>query len=183
MTSRPTDTRCVVLIGMRGSGKTVVARALAQRLGWPVIDTDEVIEQWDGDTIAEIFAAESEAGFRRREREVIAQLDPDRPMVISVGGGAVLHPDNRARLRDLGHVVWLEAPSEVLLNRLRGDLRSTSTRPPLVSDGGVSELEALRRERASRYHEIAELIVDTTRKTPEGVADKIVAWLTDLADA
>lgn len=183
MTRRPTDTSCVVLIGLRGSGKTVVGRALAQRLGWPVIDTDDVIEERAGRTITEIFAAEGVAGFRRREREVIAQLEPDRPMVISVGGGAVLHPDNRARLRDLGHVVWLEAPSDVLLNRMRGDSRSTSTRPPLVSDGGMSELEALRRERASLYRDIAELIVDTTGKTPEGVADKVVSWLTDSGDA
>ena len=183
MTSHQSDTSCVVLIGMRGAGKTVVGRLLAKRLGRPFIDTDDVIEQRGGRTITEIFSAEGEAGFRRREHEVIEQLDPDRPMIISVGGGAVLHPDNRARLRDLGHVVWLDAATDVLWDRMRGDSRTSSTRPPLLSDGGKSELDALLRERAPLYGATAELIVDTTRETPEGVADRIVWWLTESANA
>ena len=80
----------VVLIGYRGSGKSVVGRAMAQRLELAFIDTDEEIESRDGRAIAEIFAEESEAGFRDLEREMIAELSGRDSVIIAAGGGAVV---------------------------------------------------------------------------------------------
>ena len=98
-----------MLIGYRGSGKTVVGRLLAERRGWTFVDTDALIEAQAGISIAEIFAAEGEAGFRAREERVIARVAADRRRVLSVGGGAVLRQENVAQLREaLNHVrrVW-----------------------------------------------------------------------------
>ena len=102
----------MVLIGYRGSGKTVVGRLLAGELGWPHVDTDLLIEDREGQSIAAIFKQDGEPRFRRIESEVIDGLAPRSPAVISIGGGAVADEHNRKRLKGLGFVVWLQAAPE-----------------------------------------------------------------------
>jgi len=98
----------IFLIGPMGSGKTAVAKHLARLLDYPFHDSDQEIERRSGVDIPLIFEREGEAGFRRREREVIAELTAHPRIVLATGGGAILHPDNRRELASRGWVVYLE---------------------------------------------------------------------------
>src|SRR4051794_29603842 len=95
----------VYLVGARGSGKTTVGRLLADRLGWPFIDADDVIEARAGRSVTGIFAAEGEVGFRDREAAVLAEAAGLSRHVIATGGGAVLRPATRELLRSAGFCV------------------------------------------------------------------------------
>jgi shikimate kinase len=111
--------RPVVLVGMMGSGKTAVGKALSQRLDVPFRDSDAAIEEAAQATIAEIFARDGEAFFRDREAEVIARLLGMGPAVVSTGGGAFMAPRNRAAISAAGVSVWLDADLDTLWDRVR----------------------------------------------------------------
>ena len=98
----------IVLIGFMGTGKTTIGRRLAHRTGLSFADTDTLVVERAGLSIPEIFRLHGEPAFRELEREVLAGLAGGEPRVLSTGGGIVLDPGNRARLRALGWVVWLE---------------------------------------------------------------------------
>jgi shikimate kinase len=159
----------LVLVGLRGSGKTTSGRAAAARLGAPFVDTDDLVEA-RGRSIAALFAEEGEAGFRRIERQVIAALDPPDPAVVATGGGAVLHPDNRARLATLGPVVYLRADPRTLALRVRAD-----PRPALAPGGPEAEARALLRQREPLYRGLSRHEIDTSSLTAEQVAERLVA--------
>ena len=111
--------RSVVLVGMMGSGKTAVGKALAARLGVEFLDSDAAIEEAAQASIAEIFARDGEAFFRDREAEVIARLLAGAPAVVSTGGGAFMAERNRAAISGRGVSVWLDVPLELLWERVR----------------------------------------------------------------
>src|ERR1700739_3911895 len=122
MTQPAGATRCVALIGFMGAGKTTVGRALAKRLRWNFFDLDDVIEQREQRSIAEIFASSGEAGFRRMESMALRTLLQDRPtgsdLILALGGGAFIQPENRALLSEARAItVLLEAPLEELRRR------------------------------------------------------------------
>src|ERR1700692_408806 len=98
----------IFLIGPMGSGKTAVGKHLARVLDYPFFDSDHEIEQRTGADIPLIFEREGEAGFRQRERDVIAELSSRQHIVLATGGGAVLHAATRAELKARGWVVYLE---------------------------------------------------------------------------
>jgi shikimate kinase len=160
----------VFLIGPRGSGKTTVARLLAERLGWDWVDTDHILEQYYGKSIRAIFAEEGEAGFRDKESFVLAALCDRQRCVFSTGGGVVVRSANRALMRASGYVVWLTADAETLWRRLQED--DNDHRPPL-SIGGRAEVEEVLRVRQPWYEECAHLTVRTEGKTPEALAEEI----------
>jgi shikimate kinase len=165
--------RPIALVGLMGSGKSAVAVALAARLGGEAIDLDPEIEAGAGKTIAAIFAAEGEAGFRRRESaQLLAALDRS-PAVLACGGGAVLDPRHREWLRDRCRVVWLEvAPAEAARR-----IHAPADRP-LLKEGPIEDrLNGLLRERAALYAEVAELRVSTDHRTPDEVADQVLEGL------
>jgi shikimate kinase len=162
----------VFLVGYRGTGKTTVARLLAGRLGWPWVDADDAIERHAGQSIRQIFEAEGEVGFRRRESEVLAQLCGLRGHVIATGGGVVLSTANRARLRAAGRVVWLTADPQTIRRRLEND-RTSAERRPMLTVGGLAEIKELLRAREPHYRAVAHLTVETSGIPPEEVAQAI----------
>ena len=167
----------LILIGYRGTGKSTVGRLVAGRLGWDFVDCDERIEAVAGRSIAAIFAAEGEAGFRDRESAVLRELASRERIVLATGGGAVLRPANRALLRDAGFVVWLTAQPETIWNRLQGDASTTSRRPNLTAAGGINEVRELLAAREPFYREVAHFIADADVPSPEVVATAILtAW-------
>src|SRR5688572_33496107 len=107
----------IFLVGMMGSGKTTLGRALAHRLRKPFADTDRILVERTGVPVATIFEIEGEAGFRRRESGVLAELAKGEDQVVATGGGAVLCADNRAVMRAGGTVVYLRARLEHLWER------------------------------------------------------------------
>ncbi len=165
----------IVLIGYRGAGKTTVGRALAARLGWPFADTDALIEAEAGRSIADLFAAEGQAGFRRREREAIARVTAAVGQVIAVGGGAVTDPANLERLRSAGTVVWLTARAEVLWRRIRFDANTHRTRPGLTDEGGLQEVRTVLAHREAAYRAVAHLVLDTEERDVSTLATAILA--------
>src|SRR5437773_2944684 len=97
----------IFLIGYRGSGKSVVAAALSQQLGWPWHDADAELERLSGKTIKQIFDEQGEPAFRDLETAIVAGLAGGNQQIIALGGGAVLRNKNREALAGQGKVVWL----------------------------------------------------------------------------
>ena len=156
------------LIGMMGAGKSAVGPVVAGRLGVPFVDLDELVAAGAGGSIDAVFAAEGEAGFRRREREAVAQA-AGRAAVVACGGGVVLSPESVARMRGSGLVVWLDAPPEVLRERVgKGEGR------PLLADGPGGRLEEILEARRPAYSAAAHYRVATAGLTPEEVAEEVV---------
>jgi shikimate kinase len=167
----------VFLIGYRGTGKSTVARELAARLDYGWADSDEMIEERAGKTIAAIFAADGEPAFRDLEEQIVAELCGRLRTVASLGGGAVLREANRAAIRAAGPIVWLTASVETMLQRIESDVATASRRPNLTAGGGRGEVETLLAIRTPLYRECATLVVDTEGKSWTELADEIVARL------
>lgn len=159
----------IYLVGMMGAGKTTVGRQLAKRLGWRFVDVDHEIEAHAGVSIPTIFEHEGEAGFRKRETATIDELSRDNALVIATGGGAVMSPDNRARLSASGFVVYLNVPVHVLFERTRRD----RNRPLLQVDNPRARIESLHALRDPLYREIADIIIDSGRGSPGTVVDTL----------
>jgi shikimate kinase len=167
----------IFLIGYRGTGKSTVARHLAQRLGYDSMDADEEVERRAGKSIAAIFADDGEAAFRDLESQLVDELSRLRRTVVALGGGAVLRDANRNAIRAAGPVVWLTAPVDAIAARLADDPATASRRPNLTKMGGREEVEAVLAERTPIYRQCATLTVDTVGKTCAQVADEIAANL------
>jgi len=154
----PTGPESIVLIGFMGTGKTTIGRRLARSTDLPFEDTDDLIVERAGLTIPEIFRMHGEAAFRKVESESLAKLDPRCPRILSTGGGIVLAPANRARLRELGFVVWLSATEEEIQQRV-----SRNRKRPLMQGGNPREtIQRLLGERTPFYRETADWTLDTT---------------------
>ena len=159
--------RNIILIGFMGTGKSTVGAALAKRVGWTWVDTDQKIEAEENRPINEVFAKEGEGYFRRRETEVLQSLLRNRCQVITTGGGIVLSPVNRQLMLENGFVVSLKASVETIVSRLSGD----TTRPLLQGDID-SRVRKLLKEREGLY-DFADLSIDTTEKTVSDVIGEI----------
>lgn len=168
------------LIGYRGSGKTTVGRLLADSLGWAFADADAVLEERHRTTIRDIFATEGEAGFRDKEAAVLADLCRRTNTVIATGGGVVLRPENRARLREHGFVAWLTADPATLWARIQGDA-TTADRRPALAGGGAAEVEQLLAVREPLYRELADVEVPVGALSPDRAADAILAAWTSTS--
>lgn len=168
--------RCVLLMGYRGTGKTTVARRLAELLRCDSVDSDDLVEQRGYRTIAEIFAEEGEQAFRDLEQQVVVELCGGPARVISLGGGAVLREANRQAIGG-HHVVWLMASPAAIAERLAADQLSSARRPSLTGAGLLSEIEQVLAERTPIYQRCATMEVDTQGLSPQRVADEIYRQL------
>ncbi|MGD1012410.1 MAG: shikimate kinase [Acidimicrobiales bacterium] len=159
----------VLLVGMMGAGKSTVGRVVAERTHRPYRDTDAEVERRTGQSVAAIFEGRGEAAFRAMENAALcSMLASPVPLVVAVGGGAVVDPESRRRLRDAGTVVWLDAPWRVLARRTRGG----SARPLLEMDpnGALRRLDALRRP---IYRQVSDVVVQAGHRRPEVIAEEI----------
>ncbi|HEX3871619.1 MAG TPA: shikimate kinase [Pirellulales bacterium] len=169
--------RNLVLIGYRGTGKSAVARELADRLDWTSVDADDQIEPRAGMTIAEIFATHGEEAFRDWESQVLCELLENEHQVIAAGGGVVLRQRNRELLATAGAVVWLQATIKTILERVAADPMTSARRPNLTVSGGEDEVRILLEAREPLYRQCATLTVITDSLSPVVVADRIFAQL------
>jgi len=173
-----TSQRNLVLIGYRASGKTMVGRELARRLGRPFVDLDQVLVAEAGEAIAPLVAREGWAEFRRREKALVTRYAAMAGQVLAPGGGVVLDPENARVLREHGVVIWLAAAPPVLRERLGRDGATAANRPGLTAADPLAEVELVLREREPLYRQAADLVVDTTALSPEEVADRILEAVT-----
>jgi len=168
--------RCIVLIGLMGAGKTAVGRRLANRLGLAFVDTDSEIELAAGQTVSEIFAEHGEPYFRQGEAKVVARLLQGDPKVLATGGGAYMDAGTRATIKANGVSIWLKAELPVLLHRVR----RRDNRPLLTAGDPETVIRKLMQERYPVYAE-ADITVES-RDVPHevivyDVLEALARWL------
>lgn len=163
----------IFLVGLMGSGKTTVGKALAKQLKKKFVDSDHEIEARTGVSISMIFEIEGEASFRQREAEVIADLTSRENIVLATGGGAILNEQSRRFLHERGTVIYLRAAISSILYRTRYD----KTRPLLRTSDPRKKLEELEAQREPLYKEVAHIIVDTGRPNIQNLMQTILGQL------
>ena len=172
--------RVVTLIGLMGAGKSKVGRLAAEAVGRPFADTDRMVEADAGCTVTDIFSTEGELAFRRRERAAVAAALTRTDAIVSVGGGAVLDPDNVERMRAAGPVVWLYAEPETLAARLRRSARR-GDRPLLAGTDPVAVLRALLAQRREAYEAAASVVLRTDGLAVDQSARLLAGWIREHA--
>lgn len=160
----------IILCGFMGTGKSTVARIIAERLGWAFEDTDRAIEARQGKTISAIFAESGEAAFRAMERALCEEIPNWRHVVIATGGGIVLDPANRANLVRAGLVVCLHASPAEIAARLVGK----TNRPLLAVPDPEKRIAELLAARAEAYGALPHHL-DTHGATPAIIAERVIA--------
>jgi shikimate kinase len=165
----------IVLIGYRGSGKTAAGKGLARKMGLPFYDSDQWIVRLLGRTIGEFVEASGWEAFRALEKTTVQEIFRQKPGVVSLGGGAVLDPENRALIREKGMVVWLKAEVPTLLKRMESDPTSKNNRPALSDWDWEKETKTILAERTPIYEETAHTVLDTEGKSLEEVVEELHA--------
>ena len=168
--------RTVALVGMMGAGKTSIGKRLAARLEVGFCDADHEIETAAGMTVAEIFAKYGEPEFRRLERSVIARLLGEAPHVLATGGGAYMDDGTRDAMRAHAFTIWLKAPIDILLGRVRKRQEQDKSRPLLDNDDMRGTLERLLAVRGPVYAQ-ADMTLESADEPHAVQLDKIVAAL------
>jgi shikimate kinase len=159
--SRKLQSGNLILVGMMGSGKTTMGRALANHLGKAFVDSDEEITRRTGVTIPHIFDVEGEPGFRLREIAALRNLVERENMVLATGGGAVLEEQNRSLLQQNGIVIYLKASVHDLWQRTRHD----RNRPLLQSGNPHARLTELFQQRDPLYQQVADIVAQSGRQS------------------
>ena len=159
----------IALTGFMGSGKTTVGKVLADFLGCPFMDLDDLVVKKAGKSIPDIFAQDGEPAFREQEAQVLrktVEKYAESTAVLALGGGAVLAPASAALLHEKTVCIYLRASLETLLARLEGE---TAGRP--LADASLADRLA---SREPIYEETAHVIIDTDGLSPDEVADEII---------
>lgn len=165
----------ISLIGYRATGKTTIARLLAEALGAPWVDSDREIERQAGKTIAAIFAEDGELAFRNFEERIISELCLKKELILATGGGAIMRENTRKVLRDSGPVLWLTASPETILARMNGDATTKTSRPNLTDLPALEEIRHLLEVREPYYRDCASLEVTTELCPPEEIVRQILS--------
>jgi len=161
----------IVLIGFMGTGKTTVAKLLAQYLKKKYISTDKEIEELSGKKIQKIFKEEGEIGFREKEIKAIKKVAHKKNAIIDCGGGVVLNKINIDRLKLGGVIFLLKASPETILKRIN---KEKGVRPLLAVNNSLATIKKLLQFRQPFYNRAADYIIKTDQKTPEMIARKII---------
>ncbi len=164
----------LVLIGFMGSGKTSIGRSLSYKLKRAFYDTDKMIEDREGVTISDIFAAKGEKYFRELETDVLREIREDRiPRIYSLGGGTPVSLQNQPLIKTIGTVVYLRLKPKEVWERLKGD----TTRPLLQCEDPLSKIKNLMKLRAPAYERCADIIIDNGSKDRDEVISEILGEL------
>lgn len=163
----------IFLVGMMGAGKTTVGRLLANFLEKKFYDSDREIQKRTGVSIPLIFEIEGEAGFRKRETEMLSELVKTGNIVLATGGGAVLSAENRELLKHSGTVIYLRATIDDLWRRTRHD----KNRPLLQTQDPRTKLTELYAQRDPLYRETAHIIVESGKRSARHLAQLLAQQL------
>jgi len=160
--------RNIVLTGLMGSGKSTIAQILSERLGFKLVDTDELIEYREKKSISHIFADSGEAYFRKTEAEIVKEISKSTNVIISTGGGVVENQENIDNLKINGVLFYLYAPPEELYRRVK----SQNHRPLLLNSDPEGTLTQLLNKREKFYTQ-AHYTINTSGKSTDEIADEI----------
>lgn len=162
----------IVLIGYRGTGKSTVAKLVAQRLGYEAVSTDAELVRRAGATIPELVQRYGWEPFRDRESEVCRDIGARDRLVIDTGGGAILREENVRALKANGLLVWLTAEVKTIARRIEGD----NQRPSLTGTKSfIEEIEEVLRQRLPKYQAAADQEIRTDELSPSEIADRVIA--------
>lgn len=161
--------RNLALAGFMGTGKSAVGRQIAVELGFPFVDTDELIEARAGKRITDFFAQDGEPAFRKIESEVVAELAQRRGAVISTGGGLIVDPANLASLKAHAFVVCLWASPEMIFERTR----HASHRPLLQTADPLARIRELLAAREPAYRQ-ADVLLNTEFRSIKEVTQQVL---------
>jgi shikimate kinase len=166
----------IILIGVRGSGKSALGSRLAARLQMKFVDTDDLIESREGH-ISDIVKSKGWDYFRRLEKSVIEEISKEDHLIIAPGGGAVLDADNVKALKRNGFIIWLKADQQTLLKRIQKDQGSSTRRPTLTGKGTLEEIEETITQREPFYEKACEVQIDTSALDAEAVVKEVLTVL------
>ncbi len=166
----------IYLVGLMGAGKTTIGKQLAKRLGRRFYDSDHEIVARTGVPIPTIFEIEGEAGFRRREAQTIVELTAESGIVMATGGGVVINPENRQRLRETGWTVYLNVPPRLLYERTRHD----KNRPLLQVADPLAKLEELHAQRDPFYRDVANIVIEGNQLLASGIVHHLIREYSQL---
>ncbi len=167
----------IILTGYRATGKSSIGKILADLLGFGFIDTDQTIEKRQGESIAEMVGRGGWDHFRRKEEDLLFELARSKNKVIATGGGSVMHESAWAKLRKNALVAWLTADIKTICRRLAADSDTEDQRPALTEMGTMDEIAMVLSQRRQLYEKSSDLTINTEGKTPEEVAEFILAEL------
>ena len=159
----------IVLIGFMGSGKSMIARELGDRLKAPVVATDDLAQAQEGKSVHEIFKSKGEAYFRNLEAEIIKEVSLRRGVIIDCGGGVVLHKENLKLLKTNGIVFYLQATPEVIYQRIKNE----GHRPLLKVPDPLGRIKELYQQRLPLYNQ-ADHTIDANDASIEGPVVEIL---------
>ena len=160
----------IFLIGPMGAGKSTIGRRLAAAVDKVFVDADHALEDRTGVEIPLIFELEGEAGFRKRESDLLAQLVRREGIVLATGGGVVLSAHNRAHLAEHGFVVYLDAPIDLLVARVARDRH----RPLMQTADPKATMQEIMRIRDPLYRENADIVVRSTHQSSRFMVKEIL---------
>jgi shikimate kinase len=158
----------IILIGMMGSGKSVVGKIISESLNYKFVDTDILIEEKYG-KISEIFKNSGEEYFRNLETQTAKEVANFNNTVISTGGGIILKEENMINLKKNACIIFLKAESFTLFTRTLNSDR------PLLQDGGIDKIITILEKRTPLYKKYADLIISTDNKTITEIAEEIIS--------
>lgn len=161
----------ILLIGFMGTGKTTISKCLSKLLQMQEVDTDQLVVKKEGFSIPELFEKYGEPYFREAETSVLKELEMDKGLIVSCGGGIVLKEENLASMRKQGKIVLLTATPETILDRVKED----TNRPILQGNMNVEFIESLLNKRKERYLEAADLIISTDGRSIEEICQEIIS--------
>ena len=165
----------ISLIGFMGTGKSSIAKELAEKLEMPFVDMDILIQQKTNMTIEEIFEKKGEIYFREIERNTLKELSENNNMIISCGGGVVLNKENILNLKKNSKIVLLEATPSTIFQRLQND----GSRPLLKGEMNISYIENMLLQRKTAYDEAADITIATDDKSFDEISKEVVKSLLD----
>lgn len=171
----------IYLIGYRATGKTTLGRELARVLAMEFVDMDDQLVAEAGQSISDMVAEKGWPYFRSQESHLLNRLAGKGPLVVSTGGGVILDPANVAEMRASGKVVWLQASSDTITQRIQVDARTQEMRPALTDKGLMDEIESVLQERNALYRDAAHITLASEVNDIQGLCNEIIAKLDALA--
>ena len=173
----------IFLVGFRAVGKTTVGKELARLLGFQFVDTDELIVNRYGCSIADIVKESGWEAFRASENEVLLDLKGGSEQVIATGGGAILHQKTWEKIIPTACIIWLSATIATHAHRLSQDAASCENRPSLTGEHILAEISPILTERTPLYRKVAQLEIATDKKSVQEIVQEIAAFYADQPDA
>ena len=177
LNSEPFNLFNIFLIGYRCTGKSSVGKRLADRLDRPFVDTDRLLAAEAGLSIKEVVAKHGWEVFRTMENAIVKRVCTPAQHVVATGGGVVLDPENVKRMKNSGRLIWLQANSETIKNRMMRDSATEAFRPALTLKNSITDIEQSLNERYPLYKQASDLCVETDGREIDEICDSICRLL------